>query len=148
MNRRRFLELLGMATVGATVAYSFPDIIVPKNIAIPTLNANLNWVTEYKSANPLTYAKLLEAYHKCRVGNYEPKWIRVNENTFRHIQSMIEPQYRFIESNPKTGQKEMFFMGAKIESHSPESLFAQKDGEVSMIGEVYGTFGRYKFDID
>lgn len=32
MNRRRFLSLLGQATVGATVAYSFPSIIVPKNI--------------------------------------------------------------------------------------------------------------------
>lgn len=35
MNRRRFLQLLGMATAGATVAYSFPDIIVPKNIRDP-----------------------------------------------------------------------------------------------------------------
>lgn len=32
MNRRRFLSLLSQATVGATVAYSFPSIIVPKNI--------------------------------------------------------------------------------------------------------------------
>lgn len=34
MNRRRFLELLGMATVGGAVAYSFPKIIVPKNIQV------------------------------------------------------------------------------------------------------------------
>lgn len=32
VSRRRFLELLGMATAGASVAYSFPSIIVPKNI--------------------------------------------------------------------------------------------------------------------
>lgn len=32
MNRRRFLSLLGQAAAGATVAYSFPSIIVPKNI--------------------------------------------------------------------------------------------------------------------
>lgn len=32
MDRRRFLELLGMATAGSVVAYSFPSIIVPKNI--------------------------------------------------------------------------------------------------------------------
>lgn len=32
MNRRRFLELLGMATAGTAVAYSFPSVIVPKNI--------------------------------------------------------------------------------------------------------------------
>ena len=32
MNRRFFLSLLGQAAVGATVAYSFPSIVVPKNI--------------------------------------------------------------------------------------------------------------------
>lgn len=32
MNRRNFLKFLGVASVGATVAYSFPSIIVPKNI--------------------------------------------------------------------------------------------------------------------
>ena len=32
MNRRRFLSLLGQAAVGAGVVYSFPSIIVPKNI--------------------------------------------------------------------------------------------------------------------
>lgn len=32
MNRRRFLELLGIATAGGAIAYSFPSIIVPKNI--------------------------------------------------------------------------------------------------------------------
>lgn len=32
MNRRGFLKFLGAATVGTTVAYSFPSIIVPKNI--------------------------------------------------------------------------------------------------------------------
>lgn len=37
MNRRRFLELLGAATVGSTVAYSFPSIIVPRNIAVESM---------------------------------------------------------------------------------------------------------------
>jgi len=32
MNRRNFLQFLGAATIGSTVAYSFPSIIVPKNI--------------------------------------------------------------------------------------------------------------------
>lgn len=32
MNRRGFLSLLGQAAVGSVVAYSFPSIIVPKNI--------------------------------------------------------------------------------------------------------------------
>lgn len=34
MNRRGFLQFLGMATVGAGVAYSFPNIIVPNNIEV------------------------------------------------------------------------------------------------------------------
>ena len=33
MNRRRFIELLGMAAVGARVAYSFPRVIVPRLVA-------------------------------------------------------------------------------------------------------------------
>jgi hypothetical protein len=32
MNRRSFLQLLGQATASAAVVYSFPSIIVPKNI--------------------------------------------------------------------------------------------------------------------
>lgn len=36
MNRRGFLKFLGVASVGATVAYSFPSVIVPQNIIIPS----------------------------------------------------------------------------------------------------------------
>lgn len=34
MNRRNFLKFLGAASVGATVAYSFPSVIVPNNIIL------------------------------------------------------------------------------------------------------------------
>lgn len=37
MNRRRFLELLGTAAVGSAVAYSFPSIIVPRNIVVESM---------------------------------------------------------------------------------------------------------------
>ncbi len=40
MNRREFLEILGLATAGGAVAYSFPEIIVPKNI-IPVKAASI-----------------------------------------------------------------------------------------------------------
>lgn len=36
VNRRYFLELLGMAAAETAIVYSFPSIIVPKNIA-PTI---------------------------------------------------------------------------------------------------------------
>lgn len=33
INRRRFLELLSSAALGSGIVYSFPSVIVPKNIA-------------------------------------------------------------------------------------------------------------------
>lgn len=33
MNRRRFLELLGKGIAASGIVYSFPSVIVPKNIA-------------------------------------------------------------------------------------------------------------------
>lgn len=33
MNRRRFLELFGLGVAATGIVYSFPDVIVPKNIA-------------------------------------------------------------------------------------------------------------------
>ena len=41
MNRRRFIELLTTAAVGGTIAYSFPSIIVPRNLIVP---AESMWV--------------------------------------------------------------------------------------------------------
>lgn len=32
MNRRSFLKFLSIATIGSTITYSFPSIIVPRNI--------------------------------------------------------------------------------------------------------------------
>lgn len=51
MNRRNFLKFLGTASVGATVAYSFPNIIVPNNIVvvepiIPATQFDLNALNE------------------------------------------------------------------------------------------------------
>lgn len=37
MNRRRFLELLGLAALGSGIVYSFPSVIVPKNIAFENI---------------------------------------------------------------------------------------------------------------
>lgn len=49
MNRRGFLQLLGMAAAGSTVAYSFPTIIVPNNIEVVedlSLIEQLNTITK------------------------------------------------------------------------------------------------------
>lgn len=50
MNRRSFLRTLGLAAAGGVVAYSFPSIIVPRNIINPVeascdLLSQLNAVT-------------------------------------------------------------------------------------------------------
>lgn len=37
MNRRNFIQFLGLASTGSVVAYSFPNIIVPKNIIVPDI---------------------------------------------------------------------------------------------------------------
>lgn len=35
MDRRGFLKIFGKAAAGAAIVYSFPSIIIPKNIIIP-----------------------------------------------------------------------------------------------------------------
>lgn len=59
MNRRRFLELLGTAIAGTAVVYSFPSIIVPKNIAAvsPSYEEFLRQYMHaaYKRYNDLNY---------------------------------------------------------------------------------------------
>jgi hypothetical protein len=46
MDRRGFLSLLSRAVVGATVAYSFPSVIVPRNIqpAYPAMPSGLAYL--------------------------------------------------------------------------------------------------------
>lgn len=70
MNRRNFLKFLGAASVGATVAYSFPDVIVPKNIEInglaSAINAGYTFSGYFDGINIITkneiYPKLIEDF--------------------------------------------------------------------------------------
>ena len=55
MNRRRFLELLGMAAAGTGIVYSFPSVIVPKNIA------EVNSISEVSS---LAISDWVNFYHQ------------------------------------------------------------------------------------
>lgn len=76
MNRRRFLELLGMVTVGSAVAYSFPNVIVPKNIIIPEFIPSFT-TCNMGTAGPITYSMLLEAYKRIRENNFEPNVMKI-----------------------------------------------------------------------
>lgn len=79
-----------MATVGATVAYSFPDIIVPKNIA--TIN-QINLITrneiypkiieDFWFQDSLFFAKLKNVYTEVIKINNEPNLGIMSKSTFR-----------------------------------------------------------------
>lgn len=70
MNRRSFLKFLGTATVGTGIVYSFPSIIVPKNISSSLLElpewTGLPAETIVSQVNLITqreiYPKLIEDF--------------------------------------------------------------------------------------
>lgn len=73
MNRRRFLGLLGKTTAATAIAYSFPSIIVPKNVETinhHTINDSINQASSYLSElNKITfreiYPKIIDDYFFC-----------------------------------------------------------------------------------
>jgi len=67
MNRRSFLKCLGTATVGTGIVYSFPSIIVPKNIekAIVTVSDDPNFGFGFMSyADKINLVTRKEIYPK------------------------------------------------------------------------------------
>jgi hypothetical protein len=101
MNRRRFLELLGMATVGSAVAYSFPKVIVPKNVIKPvgfTEAVNDGYIFSGYSPS-ITFKQLEESYRRACVGKAKPDLIMVSPTTYAQIVSRIAIQDRFIGEN-------------------------------------------------
>lgn len=90
MNRRKFFNMLGKAVVGGAVAYSFPEILVPKNITKPTGLADAIekgyrfWGVDgdLYSCAPINFSDLEEAYKKACVGNNKPKYVVVNKTMY------------------------------------------------------------------
>lgn len=105
MNRRGFLSSLGLAIVGTGVAYSFPDIIVPKNIVgqdglllrisddpefgfgfsgIQELNRITlkeiypKMINDYFFLDTPFFARMKETYEKACLGSAEPSCAYVN----------------------------------------------------------------------
>jgi hypothetical protein len=77
MNRRDFLKFLKMVTVGAIVAYSFPSIIISKNIEL------IKEINENKS---LTWPKLEAAFKRMQEQMYnEPDIIIVNRQYYNDL---------------------------------------------------------------
>lgn len=104
MDRRRFLELLTKATVGGAVAYSFPDVIVPKNIEVKA--ASIGW-TDY--GKPISFEDLYKAYAECCRGKSEPNLLLVNKTQFEYINSLYNLETRFMGK-----QDGLQFFGAEI----------------------------------
>jgi hypothetical protein len=85
MNRRSFLKFLSSATIGATVAYSFPEIIVPKNIK---LIKEVEDTKNLASSGVLTWRKLEEAFNRMKENMYkEPDIIIVNKRFCNYIKT-------------------------------------------------------------
>lgn len=96
MDRRNFLKRLGLASAGAVVAYSFPEVIVPKNIEqllilpeqIPTdFISQLNLITKNE-----IYPKLIE---DCRSKYGEPKEIVLAEKTYEDMMKRLDYKCSF-----------------------------------------------------
>src|SRR5258708_3421054 len=72
MNRRRFLELLGMAAAGTGIVYSFPSVIVPLNVAETGLTL---------SASPVEMANWIDFFQQQLVCSRD--WFSVNPPPWR-----------------------------------------------------------------
>ncbi len=77
MDRRRFIELLGMATVGAHIAYSFPSVIVPRNIAPESWGswvAGQDWAFGSETQTVIRYARAPQGL-AFLVSKHDPFWL-------------------------------------------------------------------------
>lgn len=86
MDRRGFLKLLGQASIGAYVAYSFPSIIVPKNIKYIGIERNLGGIS---------FAKLNYIYQKACQEIGEPKVIFMHKDNYTRIIELCQPIMRY-----------------------------------------------------
>lgn len=77
LNRRRFLELLGMAAAGTGIVYSFPSVIVPKNIAVLStdIGQQLN-----PAPQDLMFARWVDFYEQQLIKSKE--WFQANDWTY------------------------------------------------------------------
>src|SRR5437762_6855796 len=91
MNRRFFLQSFGLATAGGIVAYSFPKIIIPKNIVEPI---NLvgkkeiypEIINDLFFSNTINFAMIEKAYRKACVGSVEPRYVYANQGFFDYME--------------------------------------------------------------
>lgn len=87
MNRRNFLKFLGAASAGATVAYSFPSIIVPKNIEVID---QINLITKTE-----IYPKLIEDFWF----QESPFMSHMRKQPFMRIIDDTEYGFGYVEQN-------------------------------------------------
>lgn len=138
MNRRKFFNMLGAATLGTIIALKIPETIAPIN----------NWISKPK----ITFTALLDAYRKCCKGNIEPVMILLNKDVYADIVEQIKPHLRRTKeviTNPifgtETIRENMIFMNASLIPNG----FGQEENEIQIItnGKTFGNMGgRFYFN--
>lgn len=91
MNRRDFLNWLGKAAVGGAVAYSFPKVIVPKNIVIVEnvlLKSRQFGCTTFSSLQPISFELMERVYREAQNKMGEPKYILANEEFYSYFREV------------------------------------------------------------
>ena len=95
MNRRRFLELMGMTVAAGTIAYSFPSIIVPQNLVeLPPYSALM-----HARAVELTYGA---PFRKQGYGlaSVSPEFLEYSEAFLRQMFDLTSHATAFEINNP------------------------------------------------
>lgn len=136
MNRRSFFTNLLKAAAGATVAYSFPSIIVPKNIISPEeVAGDILWNANKFDAGQLTYAMLEKAYNAACMGNKEPDFLIVNKAQYeRFVDKLLPTEQRYYKTL-SSGEGGFMFRGAAVLPRDAEVVRAPD--EISS-GHDYG----------
>lgn len=91
-SRRDFLKFFGVATVGATVAYSFPSIIVPQNIDAINLVIRREiypeLIRDFWFQESAFFAKLNNLYIAAIDSCEEPNLVIVSKNSIGLLNSL------------------------------------------------------------
>jgi len=100
MDRRRFLQSLGLASAGGIVAYSFPKIIVHKNIEAVTnlgeifltlpnnLKVRISDSPQYGFGfygKPIDYEAMVKAYERACQGSAEQSCIYIKSGFIYNV---------------------------------------------------------------
>lgn len=97
MNRRRFISLLGQSVAGATVAYSFPSIIVPKNIRPVSYNELPYVVSDTAQLFP---GMLTSTYRDLNAPSFELSGAVLTPQMIEYARAHLHAMFRITSESP------------------------------------------------